>query len=136
MIINLQICFYFLSQCPTRKRPTRTRRNIQGSHEFKVSSELTLKELKVMVSFWFSIFFLLFWKSIFSSSSSFEYFCNILIHFIFFNVSFFSIWIWKFLHLKTTKFIKKQKKFPTFCTIIIVEILFFCNLFINKSKLN
>ncbi|XP_043484568.1 ubiquitin carboxyl-terminal hydrolase 48-like [Leptopilina heterotoma] len=37
------------NECPTRKRPTRTRRNIQGSHEFKVSSELTLKELKVMV---------------------------------------------------------------------------------------
>ncbi|XP_051175741.1 ubiquitin carboxyl-terminal hydrolase 48-like isoform X2 [Leptopilina boulardi] len=37
------------NDCSTRKRPTRTRRNIQGSHEFKVSSELTLKELKVMV---------------------------------------------------------------------------------------
>lgn len=31
-------------------RPSRTRRNLKGSHELKVSSEITLKELKLMVS--------------------------------------------------------------------------------------
>jgi len=31
-------------------RPSRTRRKLKGSHELKVSSEITLKELKVMVS--------------------------------------------------------------------------------------
>lgn len=33
----------------TTRRP-RTRRKVKGSHELKVSSEITLKELKVMVS--------------------------------------------------------------------------------------
>lgn len=31
-------------------RPSRTRRNLKGSHELKVSSDITLKELKLMVS--------------------------------------------------------------------------------------
>ncbi|XP_076679799.1 ubiquitin carboxyl-terminal hydrolase 48 isoform X2 [Andrena cerasifolii] len=30
-------------------RPSRTRRNLKGSHEFKVSSDITLKELKLMI---------------------------------------------------------------------------------------
>lgn len=32
------------------ERPSRTRRKLKGSHKLKVSSEITLKELKVMVS--------------------------------------------------------------------------------------
>ncbi|EGI61127.1 hypothetical protein G5I_10646, partial [Acromyrmex echinatior] len=31
-----------------KARPSRTRRKLKGSHELKVSSEITLKELKVM----------------------------------------------------------------------------------------
>ncbi|KAL2733489.1 ubiquitin carboxyl-terminal hydrolase 48-like isoform X2 [Vespula maculifrons] len=31
-------------------RPSRTRRKVKGSHELKVSSEITLKELKVMTA--------------------------------------------------------------------------------------
>jgi len=33
-----------------KARPSRSRRKLKGSHELKVSSEITLKELKVMVS--------------------------------------------------------------------------------------